>query len=136
MPSKRAEAHRQLAETHSKNGNVQAAIQHLESLLNIANQERNKPAQADAFLKLGLLYYQEKIIKKSVECLQKHFLLARGPEEDNQNETQKSQKLIDKARVNLGIAEANTMIENYKYLVLNDLNGLLDWKIRRQIKKN
>jgi len=46
-----------LAETHSKNGNVQAAIQHLESLLNIANQERNKPAQADAFLKLGLLYY-------------------------------------------------------------------------------
>lgn len=87
-------------------------------------------------MKLGLLYYQEKIIKKSVECLQKHFLLARGPEDDNQTETKKSQKLIDKARVNLGIAEANTMIENYKYLVLNDLNGLLDWKIRRQIKKN
>ena len=125
-----------MAETHSKNGNVQEAIQHLEKLLNIANQERDKPAQADAFLKLGLLYYQEKIIKKSVECLQKHFLLARGPEDDGQNETKKSQKLIDKARVNLGIAEANTMIENYKYLVLNDLNGLLDWKIRRQIKKN
>ena len=83
-------------------------------------------------MKLGLLYYQEKIIKKSVECLQKHFLLARGPEDnDNQNETKKSQKLSDKARVNLGIAEANTMIDNYKYLVLNDLNGLLDWKIRR-----
>ena len=31
----------------------------------------------------------------------------------------------------LGIAQANTNIENYKYLVLNDLNGLLDWKIRR-----
>jgi hypothetical protein len=27
------------------------------------------------------------------------------------------------------------MIENYKYLVLNDLNGLLDWKIRRQMKR-
>ena len=63
-------------------------------------------------------------------------MLARGPEDDNQTETKKSQKLIDRARVNLGIAEANTMIENYKYLVLNDLNGLLDWKIRRQIKKN
>ena len=68
--------------------------------------------------------------------MQKHFLLARGPEDENSQETKKSQKLIDKARVNLGIAEANTMIDNYKMLVLNDLNGLLDWKIRRQIKKN
>lgn len=69
ISQKQAEAHKQLAETHSKNGNVQEAIQHLEKLLNIANQDRDKPAQADAFLKLGLLYYQEKIIKKSVECL-------------------------------------------------------------------
>lgn len=108
---------------------MHAAIQHLESLLSIASEEKNKPAQADAFLKLGLLYYQENIIKKSVECLHRHFALAR--DDNNENETTKSQKLIDKARVNLGIAEANTMIENYKYLVLNDLNGLLDWKIRR-----
>jgi len=46
-----------LAEAHSKNNNVHAAIKHLEDLLNIANEEKNKPAQADAFLKLGLLYY-------------------------------------------------------------------------------
>jgi len=44
-------------------------------------------------------------------------------------------KLIDKARVNVGIAQANISLENYKYLVLNDLNGLLDWKIRRQMKR-
>ena len=55
--SKAGEAHKQLAEVHSKNGNVQQAIKHLEDLLNIANEEKNKPAQADAFLKLGLLYY-------------------------------------------------------------------------------
>jgi tetratricopeptide (TPR) repeat protein len=55
--TKAGEAHKQLAETHSKNGNVHQAIKHLEDLLNIANEERNKPAQADAFLKLGLLYY-------------------------------------------------------------------------------
>lgn len=128
--SKAGEAHRQLAETHSKNGNVHQAIKHLEDLLNIANEERNKPAQADAFLKLGLLYYQEGIVRKSVDCLQKHFELARADSEESKN-----QKLIDRARVNLGIAQANTMIENYKYLVLNDLNGLLDWKIRRQMKR-
>ena len=77
-------------------------------------------------MKLGLLYYQEGIVRKSVDCLQKHFELARADSEESKN-----QKLIDRARVNLGIAQANTMIENYKFLVLNDLNGLLDWKIRR-----
>jgi hypothetical protein len=79
---------------------------------------------------MGLLYYQEGYVKRSVDFLQKHFELARAD-----NEETKSQKLIDKARVNLGIAQANQSIENYKYLVLNDLNGLLDWKIRRQLKK-
>jgi len=127
---KAGEAHKQLAETHSKNGNVQAAIKHLEDLLNIANEKGNKQAQADAFLKLGLLYYQEGIVRKSVDCLQKHFELARADSDETKNQRQ-----IDRARVNLGIAQANTMIENYKHLVLNDLNGLLDWKIRRQMKR-
>ena len=36
--AKAGEAHRQLAEAHSKNGNVHAAIKHLEDLLNIANE--------------------------------------------------------------------------------------------------
>lgn len=85
----------------------------LEALLTLANDEQNKQLQADAFLKLGLLYYQEGIVRKSVDCLQKHFELARADSEESKN-----QKLIDKARVNLGIAQANTMIENYKYLVL------------------
>lgn len=123
---KQSEAHRQLAEAHSKNGNVKAAIEHLGQLLVIASEEKNKVDQANAFLKLGLLYYHEGNVRRSVEHLQKHFELARAGEEDK-----KIQKLIDKARVNLGIAQANTSLENYKYLVLNDLNGLLDWKIRR-----
>lgn len=103
-----------------------AAIEHLTQLLVIASEDKNKVDQANAFLKLGLLYYQEGNVRRSVENLQKHFELARAGEEDKKNI-----KLIDKARVNLGIAQANTSLENYKYLVLNDLNGLLDWKIRR-----
>lgn len=63
--------------------------------------------------------------------MRKHFNQAK---DDEDTET-KDQKLIDAARVNLGIAQANTNIEAYKSLVLNDLHGLLDWKIRRQIKK-
>jgi hypothetical protein len=96
----------------------------------IATESKDKPEQANAYLKLGLLHYQDGAIKKSVESLSKHFELARAGEDEK-----KQQKLIDRARVNLGIAQANTNIENYKYLVLNDLNGLLDWKIRRKEMK-
>jgi len=52
-------------------------------------------------LKLGLLHYQEGLIKKSVDYLQRHFELLR-------KEEIKNQRLIDSARVNLGIAQANT----------------------------
>jgi tetratricopeptide (TPR) repeat protein len=124
---KAGEAHKKLAETHQKNGNIQQAIKHLESLYNIAS-EHNKAAKADATLKLGLLYYQLGMVKKSVTYLQQHF-------EQVRQEESKNQTLIDNARVNLGIAQANTMIENYKFMVLNDLNSLLEWKIKRQMKK-
>ena len=40
--AKIGEAHKQLAEVHAKNGNVHADIKHLEDLLNIANEEKNK----------------------------------------------------------------------------------------------
>jgi len=39
------------------------------------------------------------MVRKSVDCMQKHFELARADSEEIKN-----QKLIDKARVNLGIA--------------------------------
>ena len=61
-------------------------------------------AQADAALKLGLLYSkpgERKNMKRSVELLNSHFDLLR------QGEKEKSQAQIDRARVNLGIAMAN-----------------------------
>jgi len=69
LKAESGEAHKQLAEAHSKNGNINAAIKHLEELLTIATHLKEKKAQGDAFLKLGLLYYQEGIIRKSVDCL-------------------------------------------------------------------
>ena len=88
-------AHKKLAETNSKLGNISAAIKHLESLLNIAFEDNNRQGQADAALKLGLLHYQEGLTKKSVDYLSRHFDLARQIEDG---------KLIDSARINLGIA--------------------------------
>lgn len=40
--------------------------------------------------------------------LQKHFETLKSVQD-----SEKNQKLIDKARVNIGIAQANTMLENY-----------------------
>jgi hypothetical protein len=48
-----------------------------------------------------------------VEFLGRHFELARTGDEKNQG-------IIDMSRVNLGIADANTKIEQYKKLVLHD----------------
>jgi hypothetical protein len=44
--------------------------------------------------------------------------------------------MIDMSRINLGIAEANTKIEMYKKLVLNDTQALLEWKINHRFKKS
>ena len=57
-------------------------------MLNIALEESDKAAQAEAALKLGLLYNKEgerKNIKKSAEFLNSHFdLLRQGDKEKMQ----------------------------------------------------
>ena len=60
---------------------------------------------------------------------QKHFELTRKDESAS-----KSQRAIDAARVNLGIAQANTMMEACKHMVLNDTQTLLHWKIKREMR--
>jgi hypothetical protein len=46
----------------------------------------------------------------------------------------KQQNLLDAGRVNLGIVQANMKIEQYKNMVLGNLQGLVDWKVRREHK--
>lgn len=123
-------AHKLLAEVHSKNGSIGKAIDHLKDVMTIASKDQNNSALAEATLKLGLLYNKEgkeRNIKKSAEVLREHFDLLR-------QEDIKDQSAIDHARVNLGIVEANMKIDTYKYMVLNDLQGLVNWKIHRDPK--
>ena len=119
-----------LADVHARNGNTTAAFEHLESVLEIAVSTEKKSAEAEAALKLGLLYNQEgpaRNIKKSSEFLQNHFDLLRGQQT-------KDQQQLDAARVNLGIVNANMRVEQYQGLVLQNLQGLVDWKVRRDAK--
>ena len=125
------EAHKKLAEAHSQNNNISEAIKHLNKVLDIAYKNSKKSAQAEATLKLGLLYNKdgpERNMKKSAEVLQHHFDLERL------REPVKDQNRMDNARVNLGIVLANQKIESYKHMVLNNLQGLVDWKVRRDPK--
>ena len=61
-----------LADIYSNNGQVPMAFQHLDSVLEIAIANDTKSAEAEAALKLGLLYNKEgkeRNIKKSGEYL-------------------------------------------------------------------
>lgn len=60
---------------------------------------------------------------------QKHFELTKKDDSST-----KSQKAIDAARVNLGIAQANTMMEACKQMVLTDVQALLEWKVKRNMR--
>lgn len=120
-----------MGEAHSKNGNIPAAKKHFEDMKKIAQDERGQhKAQADAHLKLGLLNYQQGFVTQSVQELNRHFYLAKDSTEEARD-----QSLIDAARVNLGIAKAHQSMELFKGLVLQDLHGLLDWKISGRLAK-
>jgi hypothetical protein len=45
-----------------------------------------------------------------------------------------NQASIDSARVSIGIVSANQKIDAYKYMVLNNIQGLVDWKVRKDAK--
>lgn len=111
-------AHKKLAELHSKLGNASAAITNLEALLNIAFEDNNKQGQAEAALKLGLLNYKEGLIPISVKYLGKHFDLARSLGDGG---------LIDTARVNLGIAKANQQIDKYFKMIMSDVHSVINY---------
>lgn len=124
------EAHKKLAEAYSQNDNISEAIRHLNKVLEIAQRKDSRKAQAEATLKLGLLYNKEgaeRNMKKSADVLQHHFDLLRQDQVKDQNK-------MDSARVNLGIVLANQKIESYKHMVLNNIQGLVDWKVRRDPK--
>jgi tetratricopeptide (TPR) repeat protein len=111
-------AHKKLAELHSKLGNASAAITNLEALLNIAFEDNNKQGQAEAALILGLRNYKEGLIPVSVRYLGKHFDLARHLADGS---------LIDSARVNLGIAQANQQIDKYFKLIMTDVHSVINY---------
>jgi len=111
-----------LAHAYEAIGNTAEAIKQLENLLNVASEAGELQAQASACLNLGILYNGRGDHEKSVELLEQHFDLARQLGD---------RKLIDSARVVLGMVRGNGKLRAYIDLVNNDLDKLLKWKSKR-----
>ena len=92
--------------------------------MSVASDAGEVQAQANACLNLGLLYHAAKKDQpeKAVELLEQHFDLARQLG---------NRKLIDSARVILGMARGMGKLDLYIKYINTDLDRLLKWKCRR-----
>lgn len=117
-----ASALAKLAATYQAMGNMPQAIKNLEQLNKEASDNNLHAAEAEASLHLGLLYQKQGQFKKSVEFLEKHFNLARKLQD---------RSLVDAARVNLGVAQANCSINSFSLVLTSNLQNLILWKNKR-----
>jgi tetratricopeptide (TPR) repeat protein len=117
-----AAARAALAHAYEALGQKKEAINQLECLLNVANDAGELQAQVSACLNLGLLYHDHGSYEKSVELLEQHFDLSRQLGD---------RKLIDSARVILGMARGHGKLGIYVNLINSNLPKLLQWKSKR-----
>ncbi|KAL4511805.1 hypothetical protein ABPG72_012650 [Tetrahymena utriculariae] len=123
------EAHASLAKCYLKLNMNDEAQNHLERYIEHAEKLHLNNAQSDAALHLATLYAQKGNIPKSLDYYKQHFDGARTEKADK-----KDRKLVDRARVTLGIAKANANIDKYIELVKNsdkDIYKLLEWKAKK-----
>lgn len=127
---KQMESYSGLAKAFLKIEKIEEAQEYLELFYSIAKELRMNNAQSEAALLLANLNSKKKNTSKSLEFYQLHFDAARTEKPEN-----KSRKLIDKARVTLGIAKSNSNIGNFlKWIEKSNDNmkPLLDWKSKRE----
>jgi tetratricopeptide (TPR) repeat protein len=123
------EAHAALAKTYLNLNKMDEALLHLEKYYSIANEKKKSNHQADASLNLAKVYAQKGNPQKSLDFYTKHFECARLEKKD------KDRKLVDKARVILGMAKANGNQGNFIKIVQNsnqNIKVLLDWKVKKE----
>ena len=116
-----------LAAAQQELGNTDEAIQNLQKYLDIAKQTDNLTAQAEACCNLGVIYNQRKEFDKAVHFFEKNFETTRSIVASGKS----SRKLVDTARVNLGMARGNAQQNTYMNVISYDLSALLLWKNRR-----
>eukprot|EP00331_Platyophrya_macrostoma_P030307 CAMPEP_0176443648 /NCGR_PEP_ID=MMETSP0127-20121128/22562_1 /TAXON_ID=938130 /ORGANISM="Platyophrya macrostoma, Strain WH" /LENGTH=424 /DNA_ID=CAMNT_0017828945 /DNA_START=23 /DNA_END=1297 /DNA_ORIENTATION=- len=126
------EANASLAKTYMKLGKISEAQHYLEQYWLLSKDNKRLNYQADAARQLAKMYQQQGDVKKSLEYYQHYFECARS-EKDNKN-----RKLIDKARVIVGIAKADLNMDEHIKKTSNtftNIKPLLEWKSKTGEKK-
>jgi tetratricopeptide (TPR) repeat protein len=115
-----------LAHSFKELGQTDLAVSYLEKYQAIAQRNKQSVAQAEACAALGSIHSAASEHQAAVGCFEKTFDIAR---------TVGDRKLIDSARINLGMARGNMAMSRYMAVVKDNLPALLNWKTRRQAFK-
>jgi tetratricopeptide (TPR) repeat protein len=106
------------AECQQQLGQLEAAAGALESFLWLS-RSKDPEAAAGACCSLGAIYYQQRKWGPAVASFERFYELARGIG---------SGRMVDVARVNLGLARGAVRVARFMELVEGDLPALVQWK--------
>ncbi len=106
------------AECQQQLGQLQEATEALESFLRLS-RSKDPEAAAAACCSLGAIYYQQHKWEPAVASFERFYELARGLGH---------RRMVDVARVNLGLARGAVRMARFMELVNADLPALIQWK--------
>ena len=110
-----------LAVTYQEIGDIESAMAHLESFLELS-KSGDTTSQAQACCSLGIIHFEQKKYDRAVSYFEKFFEAAR---------TLNNSKMLDAARINLGIAKGCAKMESFFDTINDDFGRLLQWKNTR-----
>jgi len=112
-----------LAQSYHGAGQADKAIAQLERYLELAQRTQQPVAQVEACSALGAILNAQGDYERALALFERSFEIAKSIGD---------RRLVDRARVNLGLARGNSNLTQFMTLVLDDLPGLLNWKTKRQ----
>lgn len=116
-----------LAESFKEMGDNKLAVSYLEKYHQIAARNKQAVAQAEACAALGDIFSVKGDHPSAVHYFEKTFDIARSVGD---------RKLVDNARIHLGMARGNMSMNKYMGVVKDNLPALLNWKTKRQAFKS
>lgn len=122
------QAHSALAVARQGLGQTEQALDHLKKFHDTAKQTTNLAAQSKACYSIGAIYNTDKRFNKAVTYFQQNYELCRKMAADKSG----TLKVVDRARVSLGMAKGNQKLNKFIYVINSDMHSLLHWKNARQ----
>eukprot|EP00753_Platysulcus_tardus_P016453 PLAT5721.3.p1 GENE.PLAT5721.3~~PLAT5721.3.p1 ORF type:complete len:462 (+),score=182.55 PLAT5721.3:94-1479(+) len=116
-----------LAAAYQTLGNTDKAISFLTRFLELAKETDNAAAQQEACNNLGVIHNRRGEFARAVEYFEQNFEIARSIVSAGGGDS----RLVDRARVSLGMARGNAQLGAYLNVINYDLSSLLSWKNRR-----